>query len=199
MFSRKSKAAVAERELSKGSEAMSDFAEKAVVVAGQAAEKAAHAAQQARRAATPVARKTALGAAETLTLTAEKLAEAAEKLANSEAGMHARERMADTAEAVAVSVRPKRKKHRIRKVLILGAVVGGIIGLVKSPLPGKLADKIFGAPPEDDDFEAITLPADDAEALEPSASSSPATAPAAKGTSRKSSESEAPSGHEADS
>ena len=184
MFSRKSKAAVAQREAARGSEAMSDFAEKAVVVAGQAAEKAAQAAHQARRAATPVARKTALCAAETLTLTAEKLAEAAEKLATSEAGMLARERMADTAEAVAVSVRPKRKKHRVRKVLILGAVVGGVIGLVKSPLPGKLADKIFGAPPEDDDFDAITLPADDAEALEPSTATS--STPAAKGTSRKS-------------
>jgi hypothetical protein len=166
MLGRKSKTAVLEREApSAGSraaevvgEAASDFAERAVA-----------AAQNAQRVATPVLRSAAEKSAETLSHAAERaavvLADTAERLAESaeerggQATVAARQRLADASEALAVAVRPK-KRHRIRRLVILGAVAGAIVAAAKSPLRSKLADRLFGAPPEfdDDTPESITLP-----------------------------------------
>jgi hypothetical protein len=166
MLGRKSKTAVLEREApSAGSraaevvgEAASDFAERAVA-----------AAQNAQRVATPVLRSAAEKSAETLSHAAERaavvLADTAERLAESaeerggQATAAARQRLADASEALAVAVRPK-KRHRVRRLVILGAVAGAIVAAARSPLRAKLADRLFGAPPEfdDDTPESITLP-----------------------------------------
>ncbi len=166
MLGRKSKTAVIEREVSNvGSraaevvgEAASDFAERAVA-----------AAQNAQRVATPVLRTAAEKSAETLSHAAERaavvLADTAGRLADTgeeragQAAVAARHRLADASEALAVAVRPKRRR-RVRRLLVLGAIAGGVVALFKSPLRSKLADRLFGAPPDfDDDLpESITLP-----------------------------------------
>ncbi len=166
MLGRKSKTAVIEREVpGAGSraadvvgEAASDFAERAVA-----------AAQNAQRVATPVLRSAAEKSAETLSHAAERaavvLADTAERLAENaeerggQAAVAARHRLADASAALAVAVRPK-KRRRVRRLVILGVISGGIVALVKSPLRSKLADRLFGAPPEfdDDTPESITLP-----------------------------------------
>jgi hypothetical protein len=166
MLGRKSKTAVIEREVpGAGSraaevvgEAASDFAERAVA-----------AAQNAQRVAAPVLRTAAEKSAETLSHAAERaavvLADTAERLAETgedragHAAVAARHRLADASEALAVAVRPKRRR-RFRRLVVLGAIAGALVALVKSPLRSKLADRLFGAPPEfDDDIpESITLP-----------------------------------------
>jgi hypothetical protein len=166
MLGRKSKTAVIEREVATAGN-------RAVEVVGDAAsefaERAVAAAQNAQRVATPVLRTAAEKSAETLSHAAERaavvLADTAGRLAESgedragQAAVAARHRLADASEALAVAVRPKRRR-RIRRVLVLGAVAGAIVALVKSPLRSKLADRLFGAPPDfDDDLpESITLP-----------------------------------------
>ena len=158
MLGRKSKTAVIEREVSSaGSRA-------AEVVGGAVA-----AAQNAQRVATPVLRTAAEKSAETLSHAAERaavvLADTAERLADSgeeRAGtvaVAARHRLADASEALAVAVRPKRRR-RFRRLVVLSAIAGAVVALIKSPLRSKLADRLFGAPPEfDDDIpESITLP-----------------------------------------
>jgi hypothetical protein len=160
------KSAVIEREVSSpGSraaevvgDAASDFAERAVA-----------AAQNAQRVAAPVLRTAAEKSAETLSHAAERaavvLADTAERLAETgeeragQATVAARNRLADASEALAVAVRPKRRR-RFRRLIVLGALAGAVVALVKSPLRSKLADRLFGAPPEfDDDIpESITLP-----------------------------------------
>jgi hypothetical protein len=166
MLGRKSKTAVIEREVpGAGSraaevvgEAASDFAERAVA-----------AAQNAQRVAAPVLRTAAEKSAETLSHAAERaavvLADTAERLAETgeeragQAAVAARHRLADASEALAVAVRPK-PRRRVRRLIVLGAIAGALVALVKSPLRSKLADRLFGAPPEfDDDIpESITLP-----------------------------------------
>ncbi len=160
MFGKSKRSALADR-----GEAVSDLAGRTVVVAGHAAERAASAAREARKAASPVVRKGAHTAAGALSDAAERaaevLAETADRLASSDTSTSARERLADRAEALAAAVRPK-KKHRVRKVLFLGAIAGGVVAVVKSPLKTKLANKLFGEPATDDDLDAITLPVDEA-------------------------------------
>ncbi|HWF58483.1 MAG TPA: hypothetical protein VG520_09030 [Candidatus Dormibacteraeota bacterium] len=97
-------------------------------------------------------------AAVVLADTAERLAETGEERAG-QATLAARTRLADASEALAVAVRPKRRR-RVRRLIVLGALAGALVALVKSPLRSKVADRLFGAPPEfDDDIpESITLP-----------------------------------------
>jgi hypothetical protein len=167
MLGRKSKTAVIEREVpSAGAraaevvgEAASDFAERAV-----------SAAQSAQRVASPVLRSAAEKSAETLSHAAERaavvLADTAERLAENaedrggQAAVAARNRLADASEALAVAVRPKKRRRRIRRVVVIGAVAAAVVAAVKSPLRSKLTDRLFGAPPEFDDDapESITLP-----------------------------------------
>ncbi len=166
MLGRKSKTAVIEREVSS---AGSRAAEVVGDAASEFAERAVAAAQNAQRVATPVLRTAAEKSAETLSHAAERaavvLADTAGRLADSgedragQAAVAARHRLADASEALAVAVRPKRRR-RVRRLLVLGAIAGAIVALVKSPLRSKLADRLFGAPPDfDDDLpESITLP-----------------------------------------
>src|SRR5665213_3122939 len=167
MLGRKSKTALLEREFpSAGMRA----AEVVGDAASDLAERAVAAAQNAQRVATPVLRSAAEKSAETLSHAAERaavvLADTAGRLAESaeerggQAAVAARHRLADASEALAVAVRPK-KRRRIRRVLILGVIAGGVVAAVKSPLRSKIADRLFGAPPEFDDEtpESITLPA----------------------------------------
>ena len=166
MLGRKSKTAVIEREVSSAGsraaevvgDAASDFAERAVA-----------AAQNAQRVATQLLCTPKEKSAETLSHAAERaavvLADTAGRLADTgeeragQAAVSARHRLADASEALAVAVRPK-KRRRVRRLLVLGGVAAAIVALVRSPLRTKLADRLFGAPPEfDDDIpQSITLP-----------------------------------------
>jgi hypothetical protein len=181
MLGRKSKTAVIEREApSAGSRA-------AVVVgdaASEFAERAVAAAQNAQRVATPVLRTAAEKSAETLSHAAERaavvLADTADRLAESgeeragQAAFAARHRLADASEALAVAVRPKRRR-RFRRLIVIGAIAGAVVALVKSPLKSKLTDRLFGAPPEfDDDIpESITLPTSSGSDAEPQEETTP--------------------------
>jgi hypothetical protein len=166
MLGRKSKTALLEREFpSAGMRA----AEVVGDAASDLAERAVAAAQNAQRVATPVLRSAAEKSAGTLSHAAERaavvLADTAERLADTgeervgPAVVAARHRLADASEALAVAVRPKRR-HRLRRLVVFSAITGAIVALVKSPLRSKLADRLFGAPPqfEDDIPESITLP-----------------------------------------
>jgi hypothetical protein len=73
------------------------------------------------------------------------------------------ERAADASGKLTSAIRPKKKTHKVRNLLIGAAVVGGIFALVQSPLRSKLQERLFGPPPEDDDLPQITLPDDDHE------------------------------------
>ncbi len=184
MLGRKSKTAVIEREAS-------NVGSRAAEVVGEAAsdlaERAVTAAQNAQRVATPVLRTAAEKSAETLSHAAERaavvLADTAGRLADTgeeragQAAVAARQRLADASEALAVAVRPK-KKRRVRRLLVLGAIAGGVVALFKSPLRSKLADRLFGAPPDfDDDLpESITLPSSSPGESETPQGSSPSQA-----------------------
>lgn len=162
MLGRRSKTAVLEKEVSnagsKAAETVSDLADRAVAAAGAA-----------QRAATPVIRSAAQTSAGSLSQAAGKaavvLSDTAEKLAVSgseragEASIVARHKLADASEAVAGAVRPKKKRHRIRKLVFVSAILGGIyVLLAKTPLKTKIADLAFGPPVEDEEPEPITLP-----------------------------------------
>ena len=166
MLGRKSKTALLEREFpSAGMRAAEVVGE----AASDLAERAVAAAQNAQRVATPVLRSAAEKSAGTLSHAAERaavvLADTAERLADTSeervgpAVVAARHRLADASEALAVAVRPKRRR-RLRKLVVVSAIGAGIVALVKSPLRSKLADRLFGAPPQfDEDVpESITLP-----------------------------------------
>jgi hypothetical protein len=166
MLGRKSKTAVIQREATNAGSRAADVVGEA---ASEFAERAVAAAQNAQRVATPVLRTAAEKSAETLSHAAERaavvLADTAGRLADTgedragQAAVAARHRLADASEALAVAVRPKRRR-RVRRILVIGAIAGGLVALFKSPLRSKLADRLFGAPPDfDDDLpESITLP-----------------------------------------
>ncbi len=133
---RRSTAAVLEHEISeagsKAAETVTELAERALTIA-----------REAGHVATPAIRSATHHSVEGLSRAAERASEA----------------LADTAQRLAKSgdVAPKPKRHRIRRILIFGAIVGAIVGLVRSPLRGKLTEKLFGPPP-DDEPGSITLP-----------------------------------------
>jgi hypothetical protein len=183
MLGRRSKSAVVERDLSSaGSRAAEVVGDAASVFA----ERAVAAAQNAQRVATPVLRTAGEKSAETLSHAAERaavvLADVGDRLAESgeeragNAAVAARQRLADASEALAQAVRPK-KRRRFRRVLVVVLAGGGIVALVKSPLRGKLTDRLFGAPPDFDDEapESITLPSSTTHGPAPSAPSAAST------------------------
>jgi hypothetical protein len=183
MLGRRSKSAVVERDLSSaGARAAEVVGEAASVFA----ERAVSAAQNAQRVATPVLRTAGEKSAETLSHAAERaavvLADVGERLAESgeeragNAAVAARQRLADASEALAQAVRPK-KRRRFRRVAVIVLAGGGIVALVKSPLRGKLTDRLFGAPPDFDDEapESITLPSSTTHGQAPSAPSAAST------------------------
>jgi len=142
----------------RAAETISDLAEHAVAIA-----------REAGSAARPTVKHGAEGLSHALERAAGTLAETAEHLASSSDGRvgaasnAARERIADASGKLSAAIRPKRKTHRIRKLLIAAAVVGGIFALVQSPLRSKIQERLFGPAPEDDDLPQITLPDDDHE------------------------------------
>ena len=135
--------------------------------AGDVATAVADRTRQAGRAAAPVERKGAHSAAERAAVI---FSETADRLATSEAAGTARSKLADQAEALAAAVRPK-PKHRIRRLLKLGALAGALYALFKSPLRGKLVAKFSGHSEPEPELEPITLPS------EPRHKESPASSP----------------------
>jgi len=127
------------------------------------AEHALDAARDVRKHAGPALQQSAESLSHALENVAAQFAVAAERFA--ESGEHratgasqaARVRLADASERFAQSIRPKKQHHRIRKLLIAGALIGGIVALVQSPLRGKLTARLFG-PPADEEPPSITLP-----------------------------------------
>jgi hypothetical protein len=137
----------------RAAETISDLAEHAVMIA-----------REAGAAARPTVKHGAEGLSHALERAAGTLAETAEHLANdgkvSAASNLARERIADASGKLSTAIRPKKKTHRIRNLLIGAAVIGGIVALIQSPLRGKIQERLFGPPPEDDELPQITLPDD---------------------------------------
>jgi hypothetical protein len=162
MFSRRrSTATVLEREIAdvgaKAAETVGDIAERAATIAREAGSAATPAIRSATQHSVEGLSRAAERASEALSETAERLAKAGEGPA-SDAAVAARVRIADATERLAAAVRPKpKRRHRVRRILIGGAIAGAIIGIVRSPLRGKITDRLFGPPPEDEPG-SITLP-----------------------------------------
>jgi len=153
MRSRRSKAAVLDR--ARAADAIGDLADHAVTLA-----------RGAGSAALPTVQRGAEGLSQVLQSAAGTLAETAEQIAAdgrvTAASNAARERIADASEKLSSAIRPKKKTHRVRNLLIGAAVVGGVFALIQSPLRAKIQERLFGpAPSDDEDLPQITLPDDD--------------------------------------
>ena len=149
MRSRRSRAAVLNR--GRAADTISDLADHAVTLA-----------RGAGSAALPTVQRGAEGLSQVLQSAAETLADTAEHLAADPKVGAARERIADVSDKLSSAIRPKKKTHRVRTLLIGAAVVGGVFALIQSPLRGKIQERLFGpAPSDDDDLPQITLPDDD--------------------------------------
>jgi hypothetical protein len=134
---------------------------------GDLADHAVTLARGAGSAALPTVQRGAEGLSQVFQSAAGTLAETAEHLAGDPrvgaASNAARERIADVSDKLSTAIRPKKKTHRVRNLLIGAAVIGGVFALVQSPLRGKIQERLFGpAPSDDDDLPQITLPDDDA-------------------------------------
>jgi hypothetical protein len=131
------------------------------------AEHAVSIAKDAGNAARPTVKQGAEGLSHALEVAAGTLAMTAERLASddrvSAASNAARERIADASGKLSTAIRPKRKTHRVRNLVIGAAVIGGIFALIQSPLRTKIQERLFGPAPDDDDLPQITLPDDDHE------------------------------------
>jgi hypothetical protein len=153
MRSRRSRAAVLDR--ARAADAIGDLADHAVTLA-----------RGAGSAALPTVQRGAEGLSQVLQSAAGTLAETAEQIAAdgrvTAASNAARERIADASEKLSSAIRPKKKTHRVRNLLIGAAVVGGVFALIQSPLRAKVQERLFGpAPSDDEDLPQITLPDDD--------------------------------------
>jgi hypothetical protein len=167
---RRSTAAVLEQEISdagsKAAETVGELAERALTIAREAGHVATPAIRNATHYSVEGLSKAAERASEALADTAERLAKTSDVRA-ADATNAARVRLADATERLAGVVRPKpQKRHRIRRILIVGAIVGAIVGLVRSPLRNKITERLFGPPP-DDEPGSITLPYGEAEDSSP--------------------------------
>jgi hypothetical protein len=135
----------------RATETITDLAENVVAMA-----------REAGNAARPTVKQGAEGLSRALEVAAGTLAETAERLASdgrvSAAGNAARERIADASDKLSTAIRPKRKTHRVRNLMIGAAVIGGIFALIQSPLRAKIQERLFGPAPEDDELPQITLP-----------------------------------------
>jgi len=177
MRRRHSRTAVLERDFSeagsRAAETISELAERALAVA-----------REAGHAATPAVQASAQGLSRALEKAAVALSDTGEHLVRSgeprvaEATNTARVRLADASEKFAESIRPKKKHHRVRNILIAAAVVGGVVALVQSPLRGKIQERLFGPSP-DDEPESIQLPGSDSVPSQESASASGGIEPGA--------------------
>ena len=177
MRHRHARTAVLERDFSeagsRAAETISELAERALAVA-----------REAGHAATPAVQASAQGLSRALEKAAVALSDTGEHLVRSgeprvaEATNTARVRLADASEKFAESIRPKKKHHRVRNILIAAAVVGGVVALVQSPLRGKIQERLFGPSP-DDEPETIQLPGSDSLPSQESASASGGIEPGA--------------------
>jgi hypothetical protein len=177
MGRRHSRTAVLERDFSeagsRAAETISELADRALAVA-----------REAGHAATPAVQASAQGLSRALEKAAVALSDTGEHLVRSgeprvaEATNTARVRLADASEKFAESIRPKKKHHRVRNILIAAAVVGGVVALVQSPLRGKIQERLFGPSP-DDEPETIQLPGSDSIPSQESASTSGGIEPGA--------------------
>ncbi len=157
----------------RAAETISELAEHAVAIA-----------REAGKNARPTVKHGAEGLSHALERAAGTLAETAEHLSSgdgriSTASNAARDRIADASDKLSTAIRPKKKTHRVRNLLIGAAVIGGIFALIQSPLRTKIQERLFGPPPEDDDLPQITLPDDDHE-IDVSHASDPPAAPVAE-------------------
>jgi hypothetical protein len=161
MRGRRSRAATLEEiteARNRAAETISELAEHAVAIA-----------REAGKNARPAVKQGAEGLSHALERAAGTLADTAEHLSNAGDGRigaasnAARDRIADASGKLSTAIRPKKKTHRVRNLLIGAAVIGGIFALVQSPLRAKVQERLFGPPPEDDDLPQITLPDDDHE------------------------------------
>jgi uncharacterized protein YjbJ (UPF0337 family) len=139
----------------RAADTISDLADHAVTLA-----------RGAGSAALPTVQRGAEGLSQVLQTAAGTLADTAGNLAGDPrveaAGNAARMRIADASDKLSTAIRPKKKTHRVRNVLIGAAIVGGVFALIQSPLRGKIQERLFGpAPSDDDDLPQITLPDDD--------------------------------------
>jgi hypothetical protein len=177
MRRRHSRTAVLERDLSEAGSRAAD-------TISELAERALAAAREAGHAATPAVQASALGLSRALEKAAEALSDTGEHLVRSseprvaEATHTARTRLADASEKFAESIRPKKKHHRVRNLIIAAAAVGGVVALVQSPLRGKITERLFGPSP-DDEPESIQLPGADSIPSQESASASGGIEPGA--------------------
>jgi hypothetical protein len=146
---------------------IADVRNRAADTISELAEHAVSIAKDAGNAARPTVKQGAEGLSHALEVAAGTLAMTAERLANddrvSAAGNAARERIADASGKLSTAIRPKRKTHRVRNLMIGAAVIGGIFALIQSPLRTKIQERLFGPAPDDDDLPQITLPDDDHE------------------------------------
>jgi hypothetical protein len=139
----------------RAADTISDLADHAVTLA-----------RGAGSAALPTVQRGAEGLSQVFQSAAGTLADTAEHLVGDPrvgaAGNAARVRIADVSDKLSTAIRPKKKTHRVRNLLIGAAVVGGVFALVQSPLRGKIQERLFGpAPSDDEDLPQITLPDDD--------------------------------------
>jgi len=153
MRSRRSRAAVLDP--GRAADTISDLADHAVSLA-----------RGAGSAALPTVQRGAEGLSQVFQTAAGTLADTAEHLAGDPrveaASNAARVRIADVSDKLSTAIRPKKKTHRVRNLLIGAAVIGGVFALIQSPLRGKIQERLFGpAPSDDDDLPQITLPDDD--------------------------------------
>ena len=177
MRRRNARTAVLERDLSvagsRAAETISELAERALA-----------AAREAGRTATPAVQASAQGLSRALEKAAEALSDTGEHLVRTgeprvaEATNTARVRLADASEKFAESIRPKKRHHRVRNLLIAAAAIGGVVALVQSPLRGKITERLFGPSP-DDEPESIQLPGSDPIPSQESASASGGIEPGA--------------------
>jgi hypothetical protein len=146
---------------------IADVRNRAADTISELAEHAVSIAKDAGNAARPTVKQGAESLSHALEVAAGTLAMTAERLANddrvSAASNAARERIADASGKLSTAIRPKRKTHRVRNLMIGAAVIGGIFALTQSPLRTKIQERLFGPAPEDDDLPQITLPDDDHE------------------------------------
>src|ERR1700693_879714 len=105
------------------------------------AEHAVSIAKDAGNAARPTVKQGAEGLSHALELAAGTLAMTAERLARddrvSAASNAARERIADASGKLSTAIRPKRKTHRVRNLMIGAAVIRGRCARSQSPLRTK--------------------------------------------------------------
>jgi len=153
MRSRRSRAAVLDP--GRAADTISDLADQAVTLA-----------RGAGSAALPTVQRSAEGLSQVFQTAAGTLADTAGQIASDSrvtaAGNAARERIADASGKLSTAIRPKKKTHRVRNLLIGAAVVGGVFALIQSPLRTKIQERLFGPPPSDgDDLPQITLPDED--------------------------------------